>query len=54
MKHPDTSCADDDALRAHLSEASGRVSAIGRACERLSYDADVEDINLGPKVFRGR
>ena len=39
---------DNDALRAHLEEASGRVSAIGRAYERLSYDADVEDINLGP------
>jgi two-component sensor histidine kinase len=38
----------DDILRAHLAEASGRVSAIGRAYERLSYDADVENINLGP------
>jgi two-component sensor histidine kinase len=37
----------DDILRAHLAEASGRVSAIGRAYERLSYDADVENINLG-------
>src|SRR5215469_8404483 len=39
---------DNDALRAHLAEASGRVSAIGRAYERLSYDADVRDIELGP------
>jgi len=39
---------ENDALKAHLTEASGRVSAIGRAYERLSYDADVEDINLGP------
>jgi two-component sensor histidine kinase len=38
----------DDAVRTHLTEASGRVSAIGRAYERLSYDADVEDIDLGP------
>jgi two-component sensor histidine kinase len=38
----------DDILRVHLAEASGRVSAIGRAYERLSYDADVENINLGP------
>lgn len=37
----------DDALKQHLAEASSRVSAIGRAYERLSYDADVENINLG-------
>jgi two-component sensor histidine kinase len=39
---------EDDDLRAHLMEASSRVSAIGRAYERLSYDPDVENINLGP------
>jgi two-component sensor histidine kinase len=38
----------DDVLRGHLAEASGRVSAIGRAYERLSYDPDVENINLAP------
>ena len=38
----------DDVLRAHLDEASGRVSAIGRAYERLAYDADIENIDLGP------
>jgi two-component sensor histidine kinase len=38
----------DDDLRAHLTEASSRVSAIGRAYERLSYDPDVENINVGP------
>jgi two-component sensor histidine kinase len=38
----------EDALRAHLAEASGRVSAIGRAYERLTYDADIENIDLGP------
>jgi two-component sensor histidine kinase len=38
----------DDVLRAHLAEASGRVSAIGRAYERLTYDADIENIELGP------
>jgi two-component sensor histidine kinase len=48
MLHLQANAEDDDALRAHLSEASGRVSAIGRAYERLSHDADVEDINLGP------
>jgi two-component sensor histidine kinase len=37
----------DDTLRAHLVEASGRISAIGRAYERLAYDADVENVNLG-------
>src|SRR5436190_7839906 len=39
---------EDDNVRAHLAEASSRVSAIGRAYERLSYDPDVENINLGP------
>jgi LytS/YehU family sensor histidine kinase len=39
--------AGDDNLRAHLAEASSRVSAIGRAYERLAYDPDVENINLG-------
>jgi two-component sensor histidine kinase len=37
----------DDTLKQHLAEASSRVSAIGRAYERLSYDPDVENINLG-------
>jgi two-component sensor histidine kinase len=37
----------DDNLRAHLAEASSRVSTIGRAYERLSYDPDVKNINLG-------
>src|SRR5262249_32733786 len=37
----------DDTLREHLAEASSRVSAIGRAYERLSYDPDVENISLG-------
>jgi GAF domain-containing protein len=49
--------ADDEVIRAHLTEASGRVSAIGRAYERLSYDADLENINLGPylqEVCAGR
>jgi two-component sensor histidine kinase len=40
--------AGDDNLRAGLAEASSRVSAIGRAYERLSYNPDVENINLGP------
>src|SRR5262249_46394727 len=37
----------DDTLKEHLAEASSRVSAIGRAYERLSYDPDVENISLG-------
>jgi two-component sensor histidine kinase len=37
----------DDTLREHLAEASNRVSAIGRAYERLSSDPDVENISLG-------
>src|SRR5436190_3180066 len=48
MLHLQASSVHDDAVRTHLTEASGRVSAIGRAYERLSYDADVEDIDLGP------
>ena len=35
MLHLQASSVHDDALRAHLAEASGRVSAIGRAYERL-------------------
>jgi two-component sensor histidine kinase len=48
MLHLQAKAADDDLIRAHLTEASGRVSAIGRAYERLSHDANVESINLGP------
>src|SRR6478609_5207809 len=37
----------DDVVRANLAEASGRVSAVGRAYDRLTYDADIENIDLG-------
>ena len=47
MLHLHASTTDDDVLRAHLKEASGRVSAIGRAYERLSRDADIKKIDLG-------
>jgi two-component sensor histidine kinase len=48
MLHLQASTADDDSLIAQqLSEASNRVSAIGRAYERLAYDADFENIDLG-------
>jgi two-component sensor histidine kinase len=47
MLHLQASTADDEGLTAQLAEASSRVSAIGRAYERLAYDADVENIDLG-------
>ena len=46
MLHLQASTADDDAVTAQLADASSRVSAVGRAYERLAYDADVEDIDL--------
>ena len=46
MLHLQASTADDDAVAAQLSDASSRVSAVGRAYERLTYDADVENIDL--------
>ncbi len=48
MLHLQASTADDDGVTAqHLAQASSRVSAIGRAYERLAYDADFENIDLG-------
>jgi two-component sensor histidine kinase len=47
MLHLQASSSDDDVIRAQLTQASGRVSAIGRAYERLSHDADIEKIDLG-------
>ena len=48
MLHLQASTADDDGLIAQqLAEASSRVTAIGRAYERLAYDADFENIDLG-------
>ena len=46
MLHLQASTADDDAVAAQLSDASSRVAAVGRAYERLTYDADVENIDL--------
>src|SRR5262249_48372652 len=46
MLHLQASTAEEEGLSAHLAEASSRVSAIGRAYERLAYDADVENIDL--------
>ncbi len=47
MLNLQASTTDDDGIRAHLKQASGRVSAIGRAYERLAHDADIEKIDLG-------
>jgi two-component sensor histidine kinase len=47
MLHLHASNSDDEVLRTHLKEASGRISAIGRAYERLSRDTDLEQIDLG-------
>jgi two-component sensor histidine kinase len=38
--------ADDQALSERLNEAASRVNAVGRAYERLAYNADYENINL--------
>jgi two-component sensor histidine kinase len=38
--------AGDQALSEHLNEAASRVNAVGRAYERLAYNADYENINL--------
>jgi two-component sensor histidine kinase len=46
MLYLQANTVDDDVIKAHLTEATGRISAIGRAYERLSYDADVERIDL--------
>jgi len=47
MLHLQASTTDDEGIRRHLKQASGRVSAIGRAYERLAHDADIEKIDLG-------
>src|SRR6476619_5163358 len=48
MLHLQASTIDDDGLIAQqLAEASSRVTAMGRAYERLAYDADFENIDLG-------
>jgi two-component sensor histidine kinase len=46
MLHLQASASNDDVLAKHLAEASSRVSAVGRAYERLAYDEDVETIAL--------
>jgi two-component sensor histidine kinase len=46
MLHLQASASEDAALAKHLAEASSRVSAVGRAYERLAYDENVEKIAL--------
>jgi two-component sensor histidine kinase len=47
MLHLQAGAVNDAKLSAHLAEASTRISAVGHAYERLSYDVDVEHIDLG-------
>ena len=46
MLHLQASASNDDILAEHLAQASSRVSAVGRAYERLAYDETVETIAL--------
>jgi two-component sensor histidine kinase len=46
MLHLQAGASDDAALAERLAEASSRVSAVGRAYERLAYDENVEKIAL--------
>src|SRR6516225_11335294 len=47
MLHLQASSVNDAKLSEYLAEASNRISTIGRAYERLSYDAEVDSIDLG-------
>jgi two-component sensor histidine kinase len=46
MLYLQANAADEDVAQ-QLGEASNRVSAVGRAYERLAHDGDVETIDLG-------
>src|SRR5580704_14746757 len=46
MLHLQANAADDQALGEQLNEAASRVNAVGRAYERLAYNADYENIDL--------
>jgi two-component sensor histidine kinase len=46
MLHLQASAVGDPDLSERLNEASTRISAVGRAYERLAYNADYENINL--------
>jgi two-component sensor histidine kinase len=47
MLHLQANSVNDSQLSKHLAEASNRVSAIGRAYERLAYDTEFDSIDLG-------
>ena len=47
MLHLQASSVNDAKLSGHLADASNRISAIGRAYERLAYDAGLDSIDLG-------
>jgi two-component sensor histidine kinase len=46
MLHLQASSVGDSELSDRLNEASTRISAVGRAYERLAYNADYENIDL--------
>lgn len=46
MLHLQASAVGDPVLSERLNEASSRISAVGRAYERLAYNADYEKIDL--------
>jgi two-component sensor histidine kinase len=46
MLHLQASAVGDPVLSERLNEASTRISAVGRAYERLAYNADYEKIDL--------
>jgi two-component sensor histidine kinase len=46
MLHLQAKAVGDPALSEHLSEASSRISAVGRAYERLAYNAAHDNIDL--------
>jgi two-component sensor histidine kinase len=46
MLHLQASAVGDPELSERLNEASTRISAVGRAYERLAYNADCENIDL--------
>ena len=47
MLHLQASSVNDAKLSGHLADAANRISAIGRAYERLAYDAGLDSIDLG-------
>ncbi len=46
MLHLQANASSDQELRERLDEAASRVNAVGRAYERLAYNADYENIDL--------